>query len=269
MLGVVGVLLAVGVLVSAATAPPTAATTPPAAGSAPAGRSMRVATFNIWGNVGHQGKADWIADAVKEVVGKAPGAMSLQEACRNQAQEFASRLGMHVEFMRLMPHRCDNGEDFGNAVLYQGEASGPVLRRIMPGIDEDEPRGLICVPLTGIVFCSIHLSIDRGRRGGQTSWLSNVEQGRQPELAPLGRTDSVVVAGDFNADPPDRELDPLFDTIGAKEALGPRGEHTEATHNDGRKIDYIFTWGQTSLRGAGSHPSRYSDHYLYSAVLSY
>jgi endonuclease/exonuclease/phosphatase family metal-dependent hydrolase len=230
---------------------------------------MLVGTFNVWGNVGHQGKADWIGDALAEVLTQPPAALALQEACRNQAQEFASRLGMRMEFMKLMPHRCDNGEDFGNAVLYRGTATGPVVRRIMPGIDEDEPRGLICVPLTEALFCAIHLSIDQGRRLGQTSWLSEVEQGKDPELRPLGKWGPVLLAGDFNAEPRDPELDALYSTIGAKEALGPRAAATTPTHNDNRKIDYIFTWGGGALGGTTAVPSRYSDHYFYSTWFSY
>ncbi len=268
MLGVVGVLLLVALVVSAATTPQTQATgedtqnqsrpAPPEAWSA------RVATFNIWGNVGHQGKTDWIPPVINETVGTAPVAMALQEACRNQAAELAARLGMRMEFQALMPHRCDNGQDFGNAVLYQGTATGPVVRRIMPGIDEDEPRGLICVPLNDMLFCAIHLSIDQGRRLGQTLWLATVEKGGDPQLRPLKSWGTVVLAGDFNGEPNSPELSQLYTTIGAKEALGPRGAYTEPTHDDNRKIDYIFTWGgAASFHGTKAQPTKYSDHYLY------
>jgi endonuclease/exonuclease/phosphatase family metal-dependent hydrolase len=261
-LRVAGVLVTIAFGVSAATTPTVAA---------PVGdHSIRVATFNIWGNAGHRGQAGWIADAIDEVLPQAPAALALQEACRNQAQEFATQMGMRMEFLTLIPHRCDNGQDFGNAVLYRGTASGPVVRRMLPGAQFDEPRGVVCVPLRQFLFCSIHLTIVRKVRSEQTKWLAAVEAGEKPDLPPLRQWGAVVLAGDFNADPRDAELDPLYDTIGAEEALGPRGVSTVSTHDDGRKIDYVFTWGRPgSFQLTGSLLSSYSDHRLYTTWYGY
>ncbi|GAB3889698.1 hypothetical protein GCM10029964_059900 [Kibdelosporangium lantanae] len=248
MLPVVGMFAIVALGVSAATTPTTAAT--PGAGS------LDVATFNIWGNVGHRGSADWVAGAVDEVLRPVPAVLALQEACRNQAEEFARRLRMRVEFLTLMPHRCDNGADFGNAVVYQAPEEGPTVRRILPGLDEDEPRGVVCVQLRQVAFCSVHLSLDPGRRLTQTRQLASMRLGRGP----------VVVAGDFNAEPMEHELDPMYLVPGVREALGPRGRFTQPTHDDGSKIDYLFTWGGTAtFEYAYTRPSTYSDHYLYAA----
>ncbi|TCO60879.1 endonuclease/exonuclease/phosphatase family protein [Actinocrispum wychmicini] len=266
LLPVLAVLAFVATMVSAATSPTVAAT--------PDGRSVRLATFNIYGNVGHQGRADWVPDAVDEVLRPAPTALALQEACRNQAQEFADRLGGRMEFLTLMPHRCDNGADFGDAVVYRGPANGTAVRRILPGLDEeDEPRGLICVPLRPhgrpMMFCSVHLSLDPGRRLAQTTVLADAEAGRRPDTPPLGEWGQVVLAGDFNAEPTSRELDPLYDTIGAMEALGPRGRFAQPTHGDG-KIDYIFTWrAKGSFEYTNAIPCRYSDHSLYTSEFTF
>lgn len=263
LLPVAAVLVFVALVVSAGTTPTIAATPED---------SVRLATFNIFGNVGHRGRADWVADAVGAGMRPAPTALALQEACRNQAQEFADRLGGRMEFLTLMPHRCDNGADFGDAVVYQGQPTGPAVRRILPGLDEeDEPRGLICVPLRPhgrkLMFCSTHLSLDPGRRLTQTTLLADIEAGKRPGTRPLGEWGQVVLAGDFNADPDSAELTPLYETIGAKEALGPRGRFIQPTHDD-HKIDYIFTWRATgSFEYTNSIASPYSDHDLYTSEL--
>ncbi|MFD1052074.1 hypothetical protein ACFQ1S_44135, partial [Kibdelosporangium lantanae] len=64
----------------------------------------------------------------------------------------------------------------------------------------------------------------------------------------------------------EHELDPMYLVPGVREALGPRGRFTQPTHDDGSKIDYLFTWGGTAtFEYAYTRPSTYSDHYLYAA----
>jgi endonuclease/exonuclease/phosphatase family metal-dependent hydrolase len=255
MVRLVALLVVVALGVSAATTPTTAATVATVDGG-----SLDVATFNIWGNVGHGGDADWVAGAVDEVLRPVPAVLALQEACRNQAEEFARRLRMRVEFLTLMPGRCDNGADFGNAVVFQGQEAAPVVRRSLPGLDDGEPRGVLCVTLRAVTFCSVHLALDSGRRLKQTRQLAAMRLGPGP----------VLLAGDFNAEPMDHELDPLYGIPDAREALGPRGRFTQPTHDDGSKIDYVFAWGGAgTFEYTNTRPSVYSDHYLYATRFTF
>ncbi|MFI9587520.1 endonuclease/exonuclease/phosphatase family protein [Streptomyces sp. NPDC052236] len=256
--------------------------------AAPAGNGQLVGTFNIYGNKGHQGNGGkWIkneADAIKDIVLDDTSRwffIALQETCKNQGEQFAQELGMKSAFVATGP-KCANEEPYGNTLLYH---SGRVLpSALLPNPADKEGRGIICAalrtkgdPSTEVAACSTHLSVDSAaNRAAQVKFInSDMNDGSdyQPEGRPLFAYGSVIIGGDFNALPRAAEMDSMYAGI---EANGPRTAQIPQiypTTDDGRKIDYLFTW---DMRGPGSwdalatgvQDSSNSDHHLYYSKFS-
>ncbi|WP_329038418.1 endonuclease/exonuclease/phosphatase family protein [Streptomyces sp. NBC_01725] len=271
LLGVTAALLALGAVPGSAAEPDRAPS------SRAAGSGMFVGTFNIYGNVGHHGDdGQWIkdeADAIKDVVlGDTSRYLfiALQETCTNQVAQFASELDMKPAFVATGP-TCANGQPYGNAILYH---DGRVLPSdLLPNPDGRETRGIICVlidtPAT-TVGCSTHLTDDSAtNRAAQVKFInSDMNDGSdyRPEGHPLFAYGSVIIGGDFNATPWAEEMKTMYAGI---EANGPRDTqfpHTYPTYDDGRKIDYLFTWdmrGPGTWSATGVQASPNSDHHFY------
>ncbi|MFD6994575.1 endonuclease/exonuclease/phosphatase family protein [Streptomyces sp. NPDC059943] len=274
LLGVTAALLALGTVPGSAAVPDKA----PSAGAG-AGSERFVGTFNIYGNVGHHGDdGQWIKDeagAIKDIVlGDTSRYLfiALQETCTNQAEQFASELGMQHAFVATT-RTCANGQPYGNTILYHdGRVLPPAL---LPNPDRKEPRGIICVLIdtpttTTTVGCSTHLTDDSAtNRAAQVKFInSDMDDGSdyRPEGHPLFAYGSVIIGGDFNATPRADEMKTMY---AGKEANGPRDAqtpYTYPTYDDGRKIDYLFTWdmrgpGDWSATGVQTSPN--SDHHFY------
>ncbi|MBB1245245.1 hypothetical protein GL263_16955 [Streptomyces durbertensis] len=97
-------------------------------------------------------------------------------------------------------------------------------------------------PLGAVLSCGLHLDSrsDAVRAAQVREFLAWRPGGR--DLTAYG---TVVVGGDFNAEPSHRAMAPLY-AVG-QEADGGPGTWRHPTHEDGRKLDYLFTWS----RGAG------------------
>lgn len=96
--------------------------------------------------------------------------------------------------------------------------------------------------------------------------MQHPPQRRPPEGHPLFAYGSVIIGGDFNALPGTREMSDMYNGL---EANGPRDAqfpYTYPTHDDGRKIDYLFTWdmrGPGRWENTGTLPTPNSDHHFY------
>jgi endonuclease/exonuclease/phosphatase family metal-dependent hydrolase len=248
-------------------------------------RGQYVGTFNIYGNVGHRGDAgDWIkdeADAIKKLtLGDSDRWLfiALQEACKGQVERFARELGMNSAFVDTGTN-CADGRPFGNGILFRS-ASKVLPPTLLPNPDNtNEERGIICAlvraaggPGPEVTACSVHLSVGgTANRAAQTEFIRH---GWKPDgTHPLGADGPVIVAGDFNSLPGERELDAMYD---GAEASGPReteAPYTWPTYGDGRKIDYLFAWGTRGTRdsarwhGTGIRRTDNSDHNFYYSAL--
>ncbi|WP_221353806.1 endonuclease/exonuclease/phosphatase family protein [Streptomyces beigongshangae] len=248
-----------------------------------------VGTFNIYGNIGHRGDAgDWIRDEAEAVRELVPGGMDrwlfigLQEVCRAQGERFARELGLRSAFVDTGTD-CADGQPYGNALLFH---SAP---RILPPALLPNPdgrggeRGVICAVVRApggegrsgpsVTACSTHLSVGRTKDGERRAQTRFLRDGWRPDgVRALGADGPVVLAGDLNALPGAPELDVLYED--GREADGPRGSgppYARPTYDDGRKLDYLFTWGARSpgsWHGTGVRRTVHSDHGFYYSRLS-
>jgi len=258
----------------------------PDAGASP---GHYVGTFNIYGNIGHRGDAgDWIrdeADAVRDLV---PGGMDrwlfigLQEVCEAQGERFAREFGMRIAFVDTGTD-CVDGGPYGNAVLFHS-AVRMLPPALLPGPDDrGGERGIVCAvvrapadrerPGPPVTACSTHLSVGRAKDRERQAQTEFIHDDWKPDgVHRLGAEGQVVLAGDLNAPPAARELDVLYG--GADEADGPREAgppYAAPTYDDGRKLDYLFTWGPRNSgrwHGTGIRRTARSDHHFYYGELS-
>jgi endonuclease/exonuclease/phosphatase family metal-dependent hydrolase len=252
-------------------------------------RSHYVGTFNIYGNIGHRGDAgDWIRDEADAIGDLTAGDLDrwlfigLQEVCRAQGERFARELGMRSAFVDTGT-KCADGQPYGNTVLFHpaAEILPPAL---LPNPDgRGGERGIVCAvvrapgepdrPGPPVTACSTHL-IAGGTKGGERRAQTGfIHDGWRPDgVHLLGAEGPVVLAGDLNAPPDAPELDVLYGD--GSEAGGPRETgppYTRPTYDDGRKLDYLFTWGARGTwlwHGAGVRRTVHSDHSFYYAELS-
>ncbi|MDQ0779485.1 endonuclease/exonuclease/phosphatase family metal-dependent hydrolase [Streptomyces aurantiacus] len=258
-----------------------------------------VGTFNIYGNIGHRGDAgDWIRDEADAISELTLGDMDrwlfigLQEVCQAQGERFARELGMRSAFVDTGTD-CADGQPYGNALLFH-EAVRILPPALLPNTDgRGGERGIICAVVRApespdgayrsdgsgrlgppVTACSTHLSVGRTRDRERQEQTEFIHDDWKPDgTHPLGADGPVVLAGDLNAPPDARELDVMYGGDGS-EASGPPESgppYTRPTYDDGRKIDYLFTWGE---RGAGrwhrtgAHRTVNSDHSFYYSELS-
>ncbi|MEU6032277.1 endonuclease/exonuclease/phosphatase family protein [Streptomyces tauricus] len=264
---------------------------PEAAASAPStGRDHYVGTFNIYGNIGHRGDAgDWIgeeADAVRDLT---LGDMDrwlfigLQEVCKAQGERFARELGLRSAFVDTGT-KCADGQPYGNTLLFHSAV------RILPPALLPNPdgrggeRGIICAvvraagrpDLAGppVTACSTHLTVGAAKDAERRAQTGFIHDDWKPDgIHRLGATGPVVLAGDLNAPPDAPELDVLYSGNGS-EASGLRESgpsYVRPTYDDGRKIDYLFSWGEGASgrwHCTGARRTVNSDHSFYYSVLS-
>ncbi|MGW6014980.1 endonuclease/exonuclease/phosphatase family protein [Streptomyces sp. NPDC055210] len=264
---------------------------PEAAASAPdTTRDLYVGTFNIYGNIGHRGDAgDWIrdeADAIRDLtLGDTDRWLfiGLQEVCKTQGERFAKELGLRSAFVDTGT-QCADGQPYGNTLLFHSAAK-VLPPALLPNPDgRGGERGIVCAVVRAagrphpagppVTACSTHLTVGGAKDGERRAQTEFIHDEWKPDgIHRLGAAGPVVLAGDLNAPPDAPELDVLY-SGDAREASGLREtgpSYLRPTYDDGRKIDYLFTWG----RGAsgrwhctGTRRTVNSDHSFYYSVLS-
>ena len=192
--------------------------------------------FNMCGNLCNHGALDVVRNLEDTVSAERPAAVTLNEVCENQYDQLRLDLpGFGGRFDPTGPH-CDNGTRYGNAVLTRGSAADLVGSWPLPNPGGDEGRRLMCVRGRALVVCVTHVSFVAANIAVQVDAVAGILRGL-PAGAP------VLLGGDFNADPADARMDPLYRTgSGALTEAGSRSRSsTDADATFGRrKIDYIF-----------------------------
>ncbi|MFC0623054.1 endonuclease/exonuclease/phosphatase family protein [Kribbella deserti] len=224
-----------------------------AAGSGAAGMTSAAAysflnlSFNICGNKcnnGRLGVADHVANAILDRPTR-PRTATLQEICAGQANRIGNRLAAAGYDVIHVPtaHRCDDGSAYGIALVHRGERS---WYRVwdLPNPGGHEPRKMICARLAnpGFVACSTHIDFHGdGTRGAQIRRVAGI----LADYDAAGH--AAFVAGDFNAEAGDDQMDVMYRPAYGG---GATGTHTEgngccrrsgpATADGGRQIDFTF-----------------------------
>jgi len=211
--------------------------------------------FNLCGNACNSGGLAVITDLVRSIRQAGPFAVMLNEVCENQYAELAAALASYEGRFDPTGPRCRNGARYGNAILARATGMDLVGSWLLPSPVRDETRRLMCLrtPETAgsLVLCITHLSNGDGNLGPQVGAVAQILNGLPGESP-------IVLGGDFNIDPADRRMDPLFSgcygtgtgrfreadspgcasrsTLNRRHGSDVINEHTYGQH----KFDYVF-----------------------------
>jgi endonuclease/exonuclease/phosphatase family metal-dependent hydrolase len=159
---------------------------------------------NVCGNVCNDGGPGVVDALVRSVTARAPAAVTINEFCENQYTRLVGELPAYVGRFDPTGPSCHNGTRYGNVILLRAKQISLIGSWPLPDVAGDETRRVQCVRgLPAMVVCGVHLSSFPGNTKVQARAVAD-------RVDPLVGTDPVLLAGDFNADPGDPGLDPLF-----------------------------------------------------------
>ena len=260
-----GLLLVAGLGAAAAAPTPTTSAT----------GDVRLFQFNMCGRACPWPTHVKTAAVVNAVAQFHPAAVSLNEACRSEFSGIVTGVAgrgwkMSAAFMTTKNDGCDDGTDFGNAVLTRAEIDtvDQTFYRAQ-GQDNGEFRGLLCVTadlgMRTTRICSTHI-VNSGPDPTGSIRRRQIAQA----ASVLGASGlPVVLMGDFNVPPGDRGLDGLY-TAAHRGGSGQFDEVDQGpdkcrcgavTQRSGEKIDYVFvTAGDFDIVKSQATHAAYSDH---------
>lgn len=209
---------------------------------------MRVATYNIHRGLGVDGAHD-LERTARTINALRAEIVALQEVDQglgrsgwvDQPRVLEELTGLHVSFLPTL--EMDGGL-FGIALAAREPLQ--VDARVLPGLGEDRPHGLIAAPWRGVTVAGTHLS--RRRRTRNLELEAMVER--------LRDAGPVVVMGDFNLKP-----SPLKRRLASAGFEFPN-ETTPTFPSTGprRQIDFILGARGARVHGHRTEPSTASDH---------
>lgn len=220
------------------------------------GTRVRVLDFNIWGNLGWRGASSApVVDSVLAAVRKdAPSAVTLQEVCRPQLNRLARDSGMHSHFSVTKIRGCQDGSDYGLAVLTRDPIvyapAGHLLSDKAPLDLLDEQRKLVCAATRALWVCSAHLT--NGTSAEAAVWRRREAEKISRLLKPLVDAGAALALGlDANAEP--AVLEDQLPFLSLPAFRGARGDryNTHESASPTRKIDSV-------LVAPRRFPSRYA-----------
>ncbi len=213
--------------------------------------------FNLCGNACNRGGLQVVTRLEDAIDARRPFAVTLNEVCENQFARLRTDLVLyHGRFDPTGP-TCHNGSRYGNAILVRAANATLVGGWNLPNPAGDETRRLVCLRTQQprLIICVTHISNYVGNIAAQVAAVAGI-------LRRLTVGDAVLLAGDFNTDPADPRLNPMYsgcyrpDTGIFREAAGCPGRPAvnEATYGV-HKYDYIFLsdvgWSSTVAHAEG------------------
>jgi endonuclease/exonuclease/phosphatase family metal-dependent hydrolase len=159
---------------------------------------------NICGNVCNDGGPAVVDALAASVRTREPAGVTLNELCENQYTRLVGELPAYRGSFDPTGPTCHNGTRYGNVILLRTNQISLVGSWLLPDVAGDESRRVQCLRgLPGMLVCGVHISSFPGNVAVQVRAVAD-------RMDPLVRTDAVLLAGDFNADPANPGLDPLF-----------------------------------------------------------
>ena len=212
--------------------------------------------FNMCGNACNHGDLAVVHNLEQTIEADHPSVVTLNEMCANQFERLNRDLPGYAGRFDPTGPVCGNGARYGNAILLRGSGVEPVGSWQLPNPAGDETRRLMCVRgrpagAGSLVACVTHISFAAGNIGVQIDAVTGLLRG-------LPGTDPILLGGDFNTDPLDARLNPVYDNrydagTGAFTEVGSAASHsrTAGGHLPGvndttfarHKLDYIFLAG--------------------------
>lgn len=226
-------------------------------------RTYRVWLWNVAGNLIHSGDTDTglIAAAASSIVNRDADLVAFNELCRGQYRALQDALiargwpADETNFARFSASRpggtsiC-NGTEYGNAIFSRRPLGG-AERFTLPSDGSAEDRTMLCAPLSALPhlrFCTTHITTSN--QPAPDGVAHNIRQLRavldQIETYWAGG-DTVLIAGDFNAQPDYARLDrfyaPSLDTPNNRDN---RGHYRELDDDD---RDHCRGYGEVTVDG--------------------
>jgi endonuclease/exonuclease/phosphatase family metal-dependent hydrolase len=249
--------------------------------------------FNMCGNSCNRASMAVADDVIRWIYQRSqpPLVVTLEEVCRSQydhiyfSGELASYFG---RFETTIPGRCDDGSDYGIAILLKTSNFSLVGSWWLPESDEpsDEDRKLVCLKTTAtgggsqpLVACVTHIEPDAAVYDEQIEAVADY-------LRPLWSDNHIMVGGDFNVTPKASQINPMYETYYSPAGTGIFNEAdapasfnrntqgTKTAYNEStdgsNKIDYIFLsrFDFTNYSGEATK-APHSDHDALWAVVTF
>ncbi|MBQ7566391.1 MAG: endonuclease/exonuclease/phosphatase family protein [Oscillospiraceae bacterium] len=224
--------------------------------------SYNVLHFERWctGEIDYDAFADVIRQSGADVVGlnEVYGASGWYGA---QAEKLAARLGWHAYFAEGFLD--EDAHPFGNAIVSRcpiDEAQNvripdPDVRK---GTDYYEPRCVLRARIAGHTFLVTHFGLN-----------PDEQQNALETVLPLLENRRCVLMGDFNVTPDNAVLPPIREKMQDADAFLPQGTMSFPADVPRKKIDYIFTSRDYTVRTAKVLPVVVSDHRPYLVTLAF
>ncbi|MCX5395694.1 endonuclease/exonuclease/phosphatase family protein [Streptomyces sp. NBC_00102] len=226
-------------------------------------RTYTVWQWNVAGDTIHEGSTtDGLIDqAASSMVNRAADFASLNELCQGQYNALVTALRAKdwpadpQNFARFEPSRqagnssvC-KGEAFGNA-LFSKKPLGTAARLALPDDGTAEKRNMLCAPLTdgtATRFCTTHITTNQSFNVAQLDYVRQ----RLEDYHAAGET--VLIAGDFNAQPNYGRLNPFYaPSLDVPNNGNNTGAYRELDDND---TGHCIGYGEWTSEGTpGSAP---------------
>ncbi|MFL6175482.1 MAG: endonuclease/exonuclease/phosphatase family protein [Ornithinibacter sp.] len=219
-----------------------------------------VFTWNVAGWAMHRGSVtDELVPTVSSAIqGSGAQLVALNELCEDQYRALVVSLRAagwpddRADFARFEPHGPDycGGQAFGVAIFSKAPL-GDASRFVLSSDGTEEGRRLLCAPLASRVhlrFCTSHVT-----------WVNNVVNGERATATQLNEVlsrlesfnaagDTVLLAGDLNAQPQYRRLDAWYSpAVATAQNSSNTGAYRELDDTDARCPGY----GEATTPGTG------------------
>jgi endonuclease/exonuclease/phosphatase family metal-dependent hydrolase len=165
--------------------------------------------LNMCGNACNKGSLTVVTAVERSIDSRQPFVVTLNETCENQFNRFKADLVVYRAFFDPTGPTCHNGTRYGNIILVRATNTSLIGRWTLPNPADDETRGLMCVytqlpQARPLAACVTHISDFPGNIASQVRTVASV-------LSGLRGLDAVLIGGDFNTDPGDARMDPMYD----------------------------------------------------------
>jgi endonuclease/exonuclease/phosphatase family metal-dependent hydrolase len=223
------IAVVVGIALTGMAAPNASAGPNPAPPAAQAASVLhKYLQFNMCGNKCRGGNLDVANDVINSVNNSSPQpfAITLNEVCRNQYDHiYGTLVPYYGRYEVTVPGACDNGADYGIAVLVRTSNYTFHNAWRLPG--GHEARKMVCIRTTAtgggtqpLIACSTHIDNHSDVQAGQIAFVA--ARGRE-----MWSGHHVLIGGDFNVKPNDSKLNPMY----SPEHAGGSGVFNEADTN--------------------------------------
>jgi endonuclease/exonuclease/phosphatase family metal-dependent hydrolase len=217
-------------------------------------------TWNVAGWAMHRGSAtDGLVPTIsRSIQDRGANLVALNELCRDQFRAVLASLRAAgwaddpSNFARFEPQDATacGGQSFGVAIFSRAPL-GAANRYTLSSDGSAEGRRLLCAPLTSrahLRFCTSHITPETNVIDGQEVNQTQLNEVRRTLESFNAAGDTVLVAGDLNAQPHEERLDTWYSsTVATAHNASNTGDYRELDDTDPRCAGY----GETTTPGAG------------------